>query len=143
MNSSNYLWFLRLRLPLLLCWAPLLTIADGERLSGQATQLMQTHQIRTILRDTAAATLDTASWSIISSSAACEENNEGITRTSGKSGYSLVTCKAACEGTAGCVAIDYYAQTGWCNFFDTACTTPLKTADGASSYRDQAASWST
>merc|ERR1712217_946265 len=73
-------------------------------------------------------------WSIISSTAACEWNSEGISRTFGSDGFSLEACESKCLATTGCKAIDYYT-TGWCNLFDAACSTPRSTHDGASSYK--------
>jgi len=76
----------------------------------------------------------TASWSTISSRAACESNSEGIERTYGAKKHTLQSCKTACESMGGCVAIDFYRKTGWCNLFKTRCRHPHKTDSGASSY---------
>merc|ERR1712187_54962 len=35
----------------------------------------------------------------------------------------------------GCVAIDFYHNSGWCSTYDQACTTPATTWDGASSWK--------
>jgi len=76
------------------------------------------------------------SWTLISSTSACEENTEGIVRTWGNYGFStLGYCQTQCELTAGCVAVDFYTESAWCNTFDVACSTPRTTKDGASSYR--------
>eukprot|EP00440_Ansanella_granifera_P042849 gb/GFBE01046456.1/.p1 GENE.gb/GFBE01046456.1/~~gb/GFBE01046456.1/.p1 ORF type:complete len:508 (+),score=140.30 gb/GFBE01046456.1/:1-1524(+) len=63
-------------------------------------------------------------WPVISESYACETNSEGIVRLDGKDGHSLDSCKEWCRQTAGCLAIDFYESTEWCNIYDTACTTP-------------------
>ena len=74
-------------------------------------------------------------WQIISSTAACETNNEGITLTYGANGYTLTTCKTKCIETPVCAAIDFYTGSGWCNLFDTPCTSPMRTIHGATSYK--------
>eukprot|EP01079_Euglenida_sp_SAG-EU17-18_P007564 gene7564-7067_t len=76
-----------------------------------------------------------AGWDVISPTKSCEQNDEGIHR----SGYqenvpTLSGCEALCAQPA-CVAVDYYRNTNWCNFYSTACTKPLEGDDGASSYR--------
>merc|ERR1719336_1527881 len=73
-------------------------------------------------------------WTAISESLACEANDEGIWRTFGEGGFNLVTCKARCLETAGCKAIDYYRESGWCNLYDNACSTPRSSHAGASSW---------
>lgn len=74
-------------------------------------------------------------WTLISPTAACEANSEGIVRTFGASPFTLASCQSECRNTVGCVAIDFYSETGWCNLFDVACSLPARTRDGASSYR--------
>eukprot|EP00401_Gymnodinium_catenatum_P051765 CAMPEP_0117494008 /NCGR_PEP_ID=MMETSP0784-20121206/19390_1 /TAXON_ID=39447 /ORGANISM="" /LENGTH=391 /DNA_ID=CAMNT_0005288875 /DNA_START=122 /DNA_END=1297 /DNA_ORIENTATION=- len=73
-------------------------------------------------------------WSVISTSAACEKNDDGIKRSYGEKKHTLQSCKTACEGMSGCVAIDFYKKSGWCNLFNRQCSTPQKTDSGASSY---------
>merc|ERR1712099_40758 len=73
-------------------------------------------------------------WTAISESLACETNDEGIWRTFGEGGFNLETCKARCLETAGCKAIDYYRESGWCNLYDNACSTPRSSHAGASSW---------
>lgn len=60
---------------------------------------------------------------------------EGIAWTEGKgAGYTLATCKSACEQDGDCVAIDFYTATKWCNLYDQANSTPTRIGSGASSY---------
>jgi len=73
-------------------------------------------------------------WKPISLTAACEINYEGILRTFGGEGFSLTSCQDRCIQTTGCVAIDFYVSSGWCNLFDVACTQPQRRLYGASSY---------
>merc|ERR1719510_2341730 len=74
-------------------------------------------------------------WATISSTKACEVNNEGITRTFGRRGFTLETCQQRCLNTEDCVAVDFYARSGWCNLFNKACTNPLREKAQSSSYR--------
>jgi len=74
-------------------------------------------------------------WTVIDGSKACYQNSEGISQTFGAYGFNFETCKARCIETAGCKAIDFYRYSGWCSLFDTACSTPMTTWDGASSWR--------
>lgn len=46
----------------------------------------------------------------------------------------LESCKAFCKETVGCVAIDFFTKTAWCNLFDEVCSEPLASSNGASSY---------
>eukprot|EP00440_Ansanella_granifera_P070206 gb/GFBE01076174.1/.p1 GENE.gb/GFBE01076174.1/~~gb/GFBE01076174.1/.p1 ORF type:complete len:499 (+),score=132.46 gb/GFBE01076174.1/:1-1497(+) len=79
-------------------------------------------------------------WPVISMSAACEVNHEGIERIKGIEGHTFESCKELCRQTPSCAAIDFYSGSGWCNVFDKACTKP-STTDwfGAQSYRYQPA----
>lgn len=75
-------------------------------------------------------------WVTINSSAACEQNAEGIHRSSCLgAGYTLGSCKLACQATSACVAVDFYRKTGWCNLFNEACTAPQRMKWDASSYK--------
>merc|ERR1712117_238002 len=74
-------------------------------------------------------------WATISSTKACEVSNEGITRTFGRRGFTLESCQQRCLNTEDCVAIDFYARSGWCNLFNKACTNPLRERGQSSSYR--------
>merc|ERR1712110_125153 len=74
-------------------------------------------------------------WVVISSTKACEVNDEGNTRTFGGRGFSLESCRNRCMTTTGCVAIDFYTVSGWCNLFNQACTNPLRQKAGSSSYK--------
>eukprot|EP00929_Paragymnodinium_shiwhaense_P090819 TRINITY_DN50917_c0_g1_i2.p1 TRINITY_DN50917_c0_g1~~TRINITY_DN50917_c0_g1_i2.p1 ORF type:complete len:253 (-),score=46.16 TRINITY_DN50917_c0_g1_i2:1012-1770(-) len=74
-------------------------------------------------------------WSLISATAACEENDEGIRRSYGGLGFTLETCRLQCEETGECSAIDFYADSSWCNLFKRPCSTPRRQIPGASSYR--------
>jgi len=79
---------------------------------------------------------ETSGWELISDSKACERNNEGISRTFGQRGFTLESCQARCESTDGCVAIDFYSRSGWCNLYNEACANPLRGGRGSpSSYR--------
>jgi len=75
------------------------------------------------------------SWVVISETAACEKNLDGIKHTFASKGFTLESCKAHCTGS--CVAIDFYRKSGWCLLYDTACSTPQRTVAGASSYRKE------
>jgi len=84
--------------------------------------------------------LDDPRWVPIDSTRSCEQNEEGIPRMA-ESDYlpeehrSLGDCKRKCDSTPFCHAIDYYEETGWCNLYEVACSKPLKTDQGASSFR--------
>merc|ERR1712050_197279 len=75
------------------------------------------------------------SWVVISETAACQKNLDGIKWTGASKGFTLESCKAHCTGS--CVAIDFYRESGWCLLYDTACSTPQRTVAGASSYRKE------
>lgn len=84
--------------------------------------------------------LDESAWITIDAKKACENNKEGVKRmepynVSGRAEASLKNCQQACLNRLGCIAVDYYRNTTWCNFYSEACVTPLSTSDGASSYR--------
>jgi len=74
-------------------------------------------------------------WETISFTSACEYNDEGIMRIHGMSGQSLDMCKAKCVEMQNCKAIDYFAETNYCNLFDTPCKSPSRSLAGSSSYR--------
>jgi len=75
-------------------------------------------------------------WSVISDSHSCEINSQGIERMFiAKRMRDLTCCQQLCLETCGCVAVDYYRVTAWCNLYDRACETPRKGTEGASSYR--------
>merc|ERR1719461_1912564 len=74
-------------------------------------------------------------WTPISESLACEANDEGISRIFGSAGFNFETCKTRCLETSGCKAIDYFQESGWCNLFGEACSTPRKSIAGASSWK--------
>jgi len=74
-------------------------------------------------------------WSTISTTAACENNREGITRVSFyESAQTLEVCQTMCQDRHDCMAIDYYAESGWCNLYDDVCTSPMRSEQGSSSY---------
>jgi len=75
------------------------------------------------------------SWSPISESQGCRENDEGISRSEGRAFMNFETCKALCLETSGCKAIDYLQETGWCDLFDDVCSTPRFSSDGVSSWK--------
>jgi len=79
-------------------------------------------------------------WETINSNKACESNKEGVERMGendegGRLENSLASCKQSCWYRLDCMAIDYYRESKWCNFYFEACSTPLSTAAGASSFR--------
>ena len=74
-------------------------------------------------------------YSLISSSRACEENNQGITRSYGAGGHSPYTCTLRCNSDPNCKSFDFFSETGWCNTYNHACSSPRATKDGASSFR--------
>lgn len=84
-------------------------------------------------------------WTIINASAACSKNSEDVRpwwTTQNWPPLTLDDCKAKCDEKGGaCVAIDYFSingpHPGKCIEYDKACTTPLATIDGASSYMHQ------
>eukprot|EP00755_Sulcionema_specki_P036963 Sspe_Gene.22737::Locus_8697_Transcript_1_1_Confidence_1.000_Length_6825::g.22737::m.22737 len=76
-------------------------------------------------------------WSVISSVAACSANHNGtgalLAEVNTVGG--LAECQSRCEGEAGCVAIDYFSDSGGCNLYSTACTHPTAEGNGSSSHR--------
>jgi len=76
-------------------------------------------------------------WKYIHPTLACEVNDEGIQRKNGGNLKlpSLDECKLRCNNDLSCLAIDYYSVTQWCNIFTEVCSTPKRSADGASSYK--------
>ena len=46
----------------------------------------------------------------------------------------LQDCQQMCEVRSSCMAVDFYAESGWCNIYEDACTTPLRSEQGSSSY---------
>ena len=78
---------------------------------------------------------NTLTWNSISVAAACEHNSEGIERDGHMEAVgSLESCKAECAARVNCRAIDYYSQTGWCNFYPEPCKNPTRAAMGSSSH---------
>ena len=87
-------------------------------------------------------TKDKSSWSQISGTAACEDNNDPpqppkgkIVRTSYQELEGFPCCQRLCEETCGCVAVDYFWDTGWCSIYDRVCRAPKTLKDGASSHQ--------
>lgn len=77
-----------------------------------------------------------AKWELIRDGYACEINPEKIERfTIGKHMVDVSCCKKRCEETCGCMAMDYYSSTMWCNLYKEPCKTPLKKSTGTSSWR--------
>merc|ERR1712110_1075804 len=87
-------------------------------------------------------------WSIISTNAACLTNSEDtysyatsapIELPGVVSGpkATLEMCKAWCKLDDRCLAIDYFSVNGMCALYNKACTKPLDTQAGASSYMYQ------
>eukprot|EP01060_Flectonema_neradi_P016591 TRINITY_DN2320_c4_g1_i1.p1 TRINITY_DN2320_c4_g1~~TRINITY_DN2320_c4_g1_i1.p1 ORF type:complete len:4269 (+),score=762.65 TRINITY_DN2320_c4_g1_i1:44-12850(+) len=77
------------------------------------------------------------SWVLVSDTASCEINSEGIQPAEHVFPVdSLTECRRSCESRGdNCVAIDYY-ENGWCNFyFGTACTQPLDTRTNTQSWK--------
>lgn len=82
-----------------------------------------------------AAVGNSPSWTVYSKNKACEGPEVQKKRiTFATNAGTFDCCKQFCEITCGCVAIDYFATSGWCNLYHTPCSTPTKTADGGSSY---------
>jgi hypothetical protein len=82
--------------------------------------------------------LEEPRWVTIDAEKACENSKEGVKRMQpygGRVEASLANCQEACLQRKGCIAVDYYRNTTWCNFYDEACSTPLSTSDQPSSYR--------
>lgn len=75
-------------------------------------------------------------WGVISKSAACQENDEGLQPFEEKEGVvSLQECKTACAMRARCKAIDYFDHLEVCSFYEEACRTPKVFRSDAASYR--------
>ena len=62
---------------------------------------------------------ETPKWKVISSTAACERNPEGIVRRSYAQVMNKDCCLKLCEETCWCVAVDYYVESVWCNLYVT------------------------
>eukprot|EP00729_Bicosta_minor_P013168 gene13168-22845_t len=79
-----------------------------------------------------------SSWTETSGTAACESNGDSrmsIARTSYQELEGFPCCKRLCEETCGCIAVDYFWDTGWCSLYDKTCTKPKTLKDGASSHQ--------
>jgi hypothetical protein len=88
------------------------------------------------LHPTVIGDVNAVQWNAISLTAACEQNSDGIERTSYSENVpNLNECKRACEEFSQCSAVDYYSKGAWCNFYNDACTTPRATHAGATSAR--------
>lgn len=75
-------------------------------------------------------------WTLIDGTAACE-GSPGIKELKrlDVDMNDEKACQAACHKHDGCMAIDYYATTKYCIFYDKPCNNPSKTHDGASSQK--------
>eukprot|EP00035_Acanthoeca_spectabilis_P029942 m.7035 g.7035 ORF g.7035 m.7035 type:complete len:490 (+) comp3907_c0_seq1:139-1608(+) len=79
---------------------------------------------------------EASSWTAIDLRRSCELNGENVTRFFvAKRMRDLSCCKRLCESLCDCAAVDYYANTAWCNLYTKPCSTPHKGTEGASSYR--------
>ena len=81
---------------------------------------------------------DKAAWVEVSGAAACETNDDPgvkIERISYQELEGFDCCKRLCEETCGCIAVDYFWDTGWCSLYDKVCSTPKTVKDGASVWR--------
>lgn len=74
------------------------------------------------------------SFSAISETAACEGSSD-IRRLGTPKVKNLEGCQQQCRRTDGCMAVDFYSKTSWCNLYDRACSKPSRAHDGASSYK--------
>lgn len=75
-------------------------------------------------------------WGVISRSAACQENDDGLEPFEEQEGVvSLQECKNSCAQRARCKAIDYFDHLEVCSFYDEACRTPKTFRADAASYR--------
>ena len=77
------------------------------------------------------------SWVLVSDTASCEVNSEGIQPAEHVFPVaSLTECRRSCESRGdSCIAVDYY-ETGGCNFyFGRACTQPLDMRTNAQSWK--------
>lgn len=121
---------------------PELLLSDGEAAVGQDQKVDTTQEApeQPVIEHAVVQHVVTEispEWIRISSSAACEDNAEGIKRTFGGAGFTLESCKMRCAGN--CRAIDFYSDSKWCNLFDSPCQSPNRVGSGASSYRKAAA----
>eukprot|EP00035_Acanthoeca_spectabilis_P014049 m.266135 g.266135 ORF g.266135 m.266135 type:complete len:362 (-) comp16036_c0_seq15:4950-6035(-) len=74
-------------------------------------------------------------WNLTSGTHSCEENEEDIRVMFSAGEMRLLSCcQQLCLETEGCVGIDYYETTTWCNLYDQPCRTPKLTKDGSKSY---------
>lgn len=74
-------------------------------------------------------------WTAINDTAACEINDQNIRVQNGRAVKTFAECKARCLNVDYCLAIDFYAENGWCNLYDQACDNPTMAKLGSSSYR--------
>jgi len=74
-------------------------------------------------------------WEMISASHACEENTQGMSPIFQSEGHTLQTCQDSCESSKECKAVDFYAESGWCNYYSEPCQDPAMQKEGSSSYR--------
>eukprot|EP00929_Paragymnodinium_shiwhaense_P111724 TRINITY_DN80011_c0_g1_i1.p1 TRINITY_DN80011_c0_g1~~TRINITY_DN80011_c0_g1_i1.p1 ORF type:complete len:542 (+),score=115.39 TRINITY_DN80011_c0_g1_i1:61-1626(+) len=77
-----------------------------------------------------------ATWEVIARKQACEANGEGLKPHAVLGGISsTLQCMRLCERRWGCLAVDYYEATRYCNIYRQVCRQPQALHDGASSYR--------
>jgi len=75
-------------------------------------------------------------WQVLQATKACQRNDEDIKPAAAISGVeSPLRCMQICERRWGCLAVDYYAKTKYCNIYRNVCSNPAAEHDGASSYR--------
>eukprot|EP00854_Cymbomonas_tetramitiformis_P002776 gene2777-3559_t len=75
-----------------------------------------------------------AVWTMISGTKTCQFSDLSSFRGAGGK-RTLEACKAWCGETEGCAAIDHYTWSNYCGLYYEACTVPVATHHGASSYR--------
>jgi hypothetical protein len=84
----------------------------------------------------ASVSTSTSRWSTIHAKRSCEVNGEGVNRFFvAKRMRDVSCCQRLCESLCDCTAVDYYANTAWCNLYTQPCSTPQKGTEGASSFR--------
>merc|ERR1712048_123224 len=87
---------------------------------------------------TTAAKTTTAAPVYITVSTTCGcETNSGVTRSGAwSSTKSIGDCQQKCNQQSGCVAVDYLASDGWCNWYSEVCSKPQHDCgQGWSTYR--------
>lgn len=77
-----------------------------------------------------------ATWFVLSTTATCSTNLDGIAPIRTARIYDVDTCRAFCGAMLACVAVDYIESSERiCNLYDTPCSSPSGFWPSASSYR--------